>query len=140
MCHVSCVTCYMSHVMCHPLPVACHLSPVTCIFFLFFFFLFFLLQKIGQSCGAGRWRVCCLEKIINTKNGQMSLGADSIKFSIVETLNRSTFANTSLNTGKTQKTSHVSIVMFHASHITCHPSVALPCLLSKECRFRLRFI
>ena len=65
-CHMSCVTCHMSRVTCHVSPVTCHLSPVTCkkIIFqhfnsLFLIFKFFLRkQKIGQSGGASRWRVC----------------------------------------------------------------------------------
>ena len=49
MCHVSCVMYHLSHV----------------IFFLFFFLHFYIqkkfkksFKKIGQSGGAGRWRVC----------------------------------------------------------------------------------
>ena len=43
-----CVICHVSIVMCHTSGVTCHVSPVHfCIF-----------EKIVQSGGASRWRVC----------------------------------------------------------------------------------
>ena len=54
MCHVSRVTCHVSRVM-------CHVSPVTCKKFLLFSYIKkerLPPEKIGQSGGASRWRVC----------------------------------------------------------------------------------
>ena len=64
--HVSCVMGHVSRVMCHVSPVTYHVSPVTyqnqVTFFLYSKKIklgyFFILQKIWQSGGAGRCRVC----------------------------------------------------------------------------------
>ena len=45
---------YVSCVMCHVSPVTCQQKKLH----IYFDFLFYPSEKIGQSCGASRWRVC----------------------------------------------------------------------------------
>ena len=82
-CHVSRVTCHMSRVTCHMSRVTCHVSPVTCHMshvkkkFLPLNFFFFYVNKIGQSGGASRGRVCYQRGLPRLVFKELALWADS---------------------------------------------------------------
>ena len=115
---MSCVTCHVSRVTCHVSPVTCHLSKNY--FFDILIYIFFYVKKMGQSGGAGRWRVC------------YQRGLPRLVY-LINWLSQSSFSSKSSKHHKSQtiragdlkfwhNVHHLSHVMFHVPCVICHVS------------------